>query len=162
MFIVGVSLLILLRRRRKRTLLGSTLVLGLPRLLFQRLVGLTLRHSRQFWSAVFVGLSEKTRSATTGRTLVGWEETQYVQHYRVSKNTVWFLSEAFGKLLEKIDTHKFASSALSAHFPFFSLTITSSAVSVDVDVDVNVGSTLTSTSTSRQGHVCDYVKIRVV
>ena len=47
-------------------------------------------------------------------------------------------------------------------FNFHSFHESRTAVKVNVDVDVNVGSPLTSTFTSLQGHIYDYIKIRVV
>ena len=70
---------LLLRRCRKRTLLGSTLLLVLP--LFQRLVGLSLRRSRRFWSAPrgggFWEMEVCYHWKSVGRHFPDWEETQY-------------------------------------------------------------------------------------
>ena len=34
-----------------------------------------------------------------------WEESQYLQHFRMSKDTFWYLSQMYGKYLEKETTH---------------------------------------------------------
>ena len=39
-----------------------------------------------------------------GEQFPDWEEKQYVNHYRMTKGTFWFLSERYGKLLEKETT----------------------------------------------------------
>lgn len=40
-----------------------------------------------------------------GREFNGWEESQYLQHYHMSKATFWFLAEKYGYLLAKLDTY---------------------------------------------------------
>ena len=34
-----------------------------------------------------------------------WEENQNLQHFRLSKDTFWYLIQTFGKYFEKQDTH---------------------------------------------------------
>lgn len=40
-----------------------------------------------------------------GRRYPDWEESQYLQHFRMSKDTFWYLSQTYGKYLEKETTH---------------------------------------------------------
>ena len=40
-----------------------------------------------------------------GRRYPDWEESQYLQHFRMSKDTFWYLSQMYGKYLEKETTH---------------------------------------------------------
>ena len=39
-----------------------------------------------------------------GRNYPDWEDSQYLQHFRVSKDTFWFLSQTYGKHFKKEDT----------------------------------------------------------
>ena len=39
-----------------------------------------------------------------GRKYPDWEDAQYLQHFRMSKDTFWFLSQTYGKYLERQDT----------------------------------------------------------
>ena len=40
-----------------------------------------------------------------GEQFPDYEEKQYLQHFRMSKGTFWCVCEAYGKLVEKQDTH---------------------------------------------------------
>ena len=40
-----------------------------------------------------------------GRPHPDWEEKQYLQHFRMSKDTFWYLSQRFGKYFKKESTH---------------------------------------------------------
>ena len=39
-----------------------------------------------------------------GRNYPDWEDSQYLQHFHVSKDTFWFLSQTYGKYFKKEDT----------------------------------------------------------
>ena len=40
-----------------------------------------------------------------GRSYPDWEENQYLQHFRMSKDTFWYLVQTFDRYFEKQDTH---------------------------------------------------------
>ena len=40
-----------------------------------------------------------------GRSYPDWKENLYLQHFRISKDTYWYLIQKFGKYFEKQDTH---------------------------------------------------------
>ena len=40
-----------------------------------------------------------------GRIYLDWEERQYLQHFRLSKDTFWYLCQTYGKYFKKQNTH---------------------------------------------------------
>ena len=97
-----------LRRSRgslARLLFTSSLVVLPP---FQRIIR-SLRASRWFWAAPRgQGFWEKNVCGlwiSIGRLYPDWEENQYLQHFRMSKDTFWYLSQRFGKYFEKENTN---------------------------------------------------------
>ena len=69
----------------------------------------SLRAPRRFWAAPRQrGFWEKDVCEMwrrMGRRYPDWEESQYLQHFRMSKDTFWYLSQMYGKYLEKETTH---------------------------------------------------------
>ena len=68
----------------------------------------SLRAPRRFWAAPRQrGFWEKDVCEMwrrMGRRYPDWEESQYL-HFRMSKDTFWYLSQMYGKYLEKETTH---------------------------------------------------------
>ena len=87
-------------------LLFASLLLVLPP--FQLMV-CSLRALRQFWAAPRgQGFWEKNVRGLwceMRRSFPDWEENQNLQHFRPSKDTLWYLIQTFGKYFEKQDTH---------------------------------------------------------
>ena len=87
-------------------LLFASSLLVLPP--FQQMVR-SLRASRRFWAAPRgQGFWEKNVRGLwceMRRSYPDWEENQYLQHFRMSKDTFWYLVQTFGKYFEKQDTH---------------------------------------------------------
>ena len=67
------------------------------------------RASRRFWAAPRrLGFWEKDVCRLwrrMGRSYPDWENNQYVQNFRMSKDTFWFLSQTYKKYFEREDTH---------------------------------------------------------
>ena len=79
-------------------LLFALLLLVLP--LFQQSIR-SLRAPRRFWAAPRgQGFWEKNirgLSCEMGRSHPDWDENQYLQHFRMSRDTFWYLVQTFGK-----------------------------------------------------------------
>ena len=75
---------------------------------FQRIIR-SLRASRRFWAAPRgLGFWEKNVCGlwvSMGRPYPDWEEKQYLQHFWISKDTFWYLSQRFGKYFKKEGTY---------------------------------------------------------
>ena len=97
-FNAGVQTLIALVR-------STALLLLMPPV--QRLIR-KLRCPRRFWVAPrgqgFWQNEVTFNWKNLGERLADWEEKQYLQHYRISKRTLWFLVERYGVLLKKEET----------------------------------------------------------
>ena len=96
----------LVRRRSRKTLFKiASLILLLPE--FQKLVR-SLRRPRRFCAAPrgkgYWENEVKWNWKNLGEQFPDWEEKQYINHYRMTKGTFWFLCEKYGKLLQKETT----------------------------------------------------------
>ena len=74
---------------------------------FQELVR-SIHAPQRFWAAPRErGMWEKEVCflwRTMGRMCPDLEDAQYLQHFRMSEDTFWFLSQTYGKYLERQDT----------------------------------------------------------
>lgn len=95
-----------LRRGRRRRRNGT--LTGLPLPLVPTFCRYFLCTPRRFWSAPrgqgFWETEVQFNWRNLGSQFPDWEEKQYLQHYRVSKATLHYLCESYGKFLEKEDT----------------------------------------------------------
>ena len=87
------------------TSLWSSLLILPP---FQQLIR-SLRSPRRFWAAPREqGFWEKDVCLlwrSMGRIYPDWKDKQYLQHFRVSKDTFWYLCQTYGKHFKKQTTH---------------------------------------------------------
>ena len=59
---------------------------------------------------------------TMGRKYPDWEDAQYLRHFRMSKDTFWFLSQTYGKYLERQDSTEACNTCCQETSHCFALT----------------------------------------
>ena len=122
---------------------------------FQQVIR-SLRSPRRFWAAPREqGFWEKDVCLlwrSMGRIYPDWEENQYLQHFRVSKDSFWYLCQTYGKYFKKQTTRlrrPLPPPKRLAIVLHWSSLRTSSNVALVVTVTVALAAIATATFTSR-------------